>query len=250
MGAEVVDRAACRGHVDEAEERRPEPRVLRWSAASPCWSSERTGWRAGGGEARRRARARSAAPPPRRSRRRSARARLPSIAHPTLLRDAWTHDRSDAGEVLRHHEDRGRARGGAPRRLGDRPQPLERQPAPLRPGHRRRDQRRAAAPGRDRRRVRQRDRSTRSRPRSRTSSSRWSSCTATRGRPSATEVARRTGLQGDQGDAGAQRPPTSRRPRRFAPTSTSRRPPARDPGRHRGELRLGARSRGRRSRCR
>ena len=43
------------------------------------------------------------------------------------------------GQVLRHHESRGRARGGAPRRLGDRAEPPSREPAVLRAGHGGRD---------------------------------------------------------------------------------------------------------------
>src|SRR3954464_2450980 len=64
---------------------------------------------------------------------------------PSLLRNE--------GQVLRHNPTRGRRGGGSPRRLGDRAQPLEREPASRRSHGRGRDQRRGAPPAERRRGV-------------------------------------------------------------------------------------------------
>ena len=114
---EVVERAAGGGHVDEPEQRRAQSARPRTASCIAFWSSERSGWRAGEGK-------RPASSRPIRC---TSASRLaggdssPLIRARAILPYAV---RAMRGQVLRHHQDRGRARGGAPRRLGDRAQPL------------------------------------------------------------------------------------------------------------------------------
>ena len=145
-----------------------------------------------------------------------------------------------ARQVLRHHQGRGRSRGGSRSAPGRSASTTGPEPAALRPRDRDRDQRRAAPPGRDRRRVRQRDRSTRSSHAAEDEQLAMLQLHGDEGPDFCQRGRAAHRLQGDQGDA---RPQLRRRPGgRGLPhrLSTSRHPPPGRAGRHRRELRLGA----------
>ena len=112
VAGEVVERAAGRASRRRAGRAPRGAARPRRRAASP--SGRGSGTDGGRGrENRLRARGRFAVSPPPAPHRGSSGAILPTCL-------------ADEGQVLRHHQDRGRARGRAPRRLGDRAQPLAR----------------------------------------------------------------------------------------------------------------------------